>query len=546
MLIGVIGRRARLSTPSYNLTRSLSSLASSKIFHSPYKPIETPKESLFPFLREKGNWSEVADKVAVRCSTNSFAPITYKELDGRIIAAAHKLRSMGFKQGDVLNIHLHNCQQYIVSFLATAALGGTATTSNPVYVAKELATQQINSGAKFVVSSKSYEATVTKAAKESGLSDSVYWVEDDGCFANALPDPNLPMIEPDRPIDIHEDLVTLPYSSGTTGVPKGVMLTHSNMTSNILQTDGCSQVVKDDVLIGVLPLYHIYGMTVLMCYALARQSELVLLSKFEPPTFLDAMSKFKVTVGFLVPPIILFLAKHPIVKEYNLSSLKWIMSGAAPLDAATQKGLSEELNVPISQGWGMTELAPIGCVGDHFTPVWGSAGVLAPSTEGAVIDPSTGEGLPPMKEGELLIRGPQVMKGYLNRPEATAETIRDDGFLRTGDLAYYDESGNIFLVDRLKELIKVKGFQVAPAEVEGRLLELPQVADAAVIGVNDERSGQVPKAFVVLKEGESLTSAQAVDALRETLSEFKLPGEVVFVEAIPKSPSGKILRRMLS
>ena len=151
-----------------------------------------------------------------------------------------------------------------------------------------------------------------------------------------------------------------------------------------------------------------------------------------------------------------------------------------------------------------------------------------------------------MKEGELLIRGPQVMKGYLNRPEATAETIRDDGFLRTGDLAYYDESCNIFLVDRLKELIKVKGFQVAPAEVEGRLLELPQVADAAVIGVNDERSGQVPKAFVVLKEGESLTSAQAVDALRETLSEFKLPGEVVFVEAIPKSPSGKILRRMLS
>lgn len=221
------------------------------------------------------------------------------------------------------------------------------------------------------------------------------------------------------------------------------------------------------------------------------------------------------------------------------------MSGAAPLDAATQETLSAQLGIPIRQGWGMTELSPVGCTSPHETPlVHGTAGTLVASTEGMVVD-DEGNSLPVGELGELVIRGPQVMLGYLGRPEATAETIRPDGFLRTGDLAYFDEGGNIYIADRLKELIKVKGYQVAPAELEGRLLEIEQVADAAVIGVPDERAGELPKAFVVKKPDVELSEEAVRAALAEKLAPYKLPDQVVFVDEIPKSASGKILRRML-
>ena len=320
--------------------------------HSTLPPLTTPlpTKDLYPFLRKLGRWDEASDKVALRCSRDGFRPITYSELDGRVSAAAHALRALGFKQGDVINVHLHNCQQYVVAFFAAAALGGTVSTSNPAYVARELAGQHADSGSCMVLSSRDYENVVTAAAAESGLSaQQLHWVEDPECFANA-PATSAPPPLPEQPIDAARDIVALPYSSGTTGKPKGVMLSHLNMTCNVLQTAGALNVERDDCLIGVLPLYHIYGMTVLMCYALARQSELVLLSKFEPPSFLDAMSSFRVSHGFLVPPIILFLAKHPMVKDYDLSALKFIMSGAAPLDATTQQSLSTGLGCTIAQG----------------------------------------------------------------------------------------------------------------------------------------------------------------------------------------------------
>jgi len=346
------------------------------------------------------------------------------------------------------------------------------------------------------------------------------------------------------------DLLTVPYSSGTTGKPKGVMLSHLNVSVNILQLmvhiEGSGpQMKKEDYVMGLLPLFHIYGMVVPFLTALCSQSTVVLLPKFEPVSFLEAMQKYNVNHGHFVPPIILFLAKHPVAKKYKLSSLRSICSAAAPLDANTQKSLSEELGVPITQGWGMTELAPVATIDRGGPPTPGSAGTLLPGTVGKVIDPNTLEALPAGQPGELCIAGPQVMLGYLNRPDATEQTIMPDGFLRTGDNAYFDEAGHVYILDRLKELIKVKGLQVAPAELEGRLLELAEIVDAAVIGVPDERSGQLPKAFVVKKAGSQLDADQIKAALAKTLAEYKVPAYIEFVDSIPKSPSGKILRRTL-
>jgi len=285
-----------------------------------------------------------------------------------------------------------------------------------------------------------------------------------------------------------------------------------------------------------------------MSSVLACQTKLVLVPKFDPVQFLEAMQNDRISVGFLVPPILLFLTNHPMVKGYDLSAIRFILSGAAPLDSETQAGLAKKLSTSIRQGWGMTELAPYasgnlhkGCV---IMP--GSAGLLAPNTEGIIVDAETGESLPSGESGELLIRGPQVMLGYLNRPEATAETIRPDGFLRTGDLASFTPDGNIVITDRLKELIKVKGLQVAPAEIEGHLLAHDAIVDAAVIGVPDERSGQVPKAFIVTASGAELGAEAVREYLGASVAPYKVPEEVVFIEAIPKSAAGKILRKNLS
>ena len=279
--------------------RCISSIPPERIVQSPHEPLPLPLPTadLYTFVRTEGKWDEVADRTALRCSQNEFRAITYRELDGRIKAAAHQLTSMGFQRGDVLNIHLHNCQQFVVAFFATAALGGCATTSNPAYVAHELAMQHKDSGARFVLSSRDYEEVVAAAAAESGLSGRVSWVEDAECFANAPPVDGLTAPTPEPPVNGAEDTLALPYSSGTTGLPKGVMLSHQNLACNAMQNviaDRAAGVRRDDTLIGVLPLFHIYGMTVLMAYPMLMGAQVVLMHRFEPTAFLDAMATFKV------------------------------------------------------------------------------------------------------------------------------------------------------------------------------------------------------------------------------------------------------------
>jgi acyl-CoA synthetase (AMP-forming)/AMP-acid ligase II len=351
-------------------------------------------------------------------------------------------------------------------------------------------------------------------------------------------------------IDPAEDLVALPYSSGTTGLPKGVMLTHRNLVANICQCEGMEtfeQFREDDVCLAVLPFFHIYGMVVIMQWALAEGGTLIVMPRFDMEAFLGAVQTYHITKAPLVPPIVVGLAKHPAVDKYDLSSLRFIFSGAAPLGEAVAREAAKRVGCTLAQGYGMTEASPV----THLSPVrrpdfkLGASGMPVPNTEVKLVDTENGKELGPDQPGELWIRGPQIMKGYLNHPEATADAIDAEGWYHTGDIGYADKDGYFFIVDRLKELIKYKALQVAPAELEALLLTHPAVADAAVVPSPDEEAGEVPKAFVVLKAGQQATAAQLMDFVAGHVAPHKRVRLLEFIDQVPKSASGKILRRML-
>ena len=347
---------------------------------------------------------------------------------------------------------------------------------------------------------------------------------------------------PEIVVDPGSDLAAIPYSSGTTGLPKGVMLTHRNLVANVLQSEEVIRMESDDVVIGVLPFFHIYGQTVIMNMGLHNGAPIVTMPRFDLDQFLGLIEEHRVTIANVVPPIALALAKHPAVDGADLSSLRLIMSGAAPLGAELSDAVSTRLDVATVQGYGMTETSPV----THVCPIEpdrikaGTIGLPVPGTETRVVDPETRED---GRRGELLIRGPQVMAGYLNNESATRHTIDADGWLHTGDVAEVDDDGYFAIVDRLKELIKYKGFQVPPAELEAILITHPAVADCAVIGVPDEEAGELPKAFVVCS-GE-VEDDEILEFVAAKVSPQKKIRLLERIEAIPKSASGKILRREL-
>jgi acyl-CoA synthetase (AMP-forming)/AMP-acid ligase II len=350
---------------------------------------------------------------------------------------------------------------------------------------------------------------------------------------------------PEVPIDAANDIVALPYSSGTTGLQKGVMLTHRNLTSNLAQVTEVykEDIGDDDVAIGILPFFHIYAMMVILNWILRNGASIVILPRFDLEQFLTVLSRYRVSIAHLVPPIVLALAKHPMVDKFELS-LRWVFSGAAPLGVDLSEACARRLGCMVFQGYGLTETSPA----THLTPPddrnrLGSVGFPVPGTECKVVDPATREALGPGKDGELWMRGPQVMKGYLNQPGATAAAIDSDGFFHSGDIGHADEDGYFYIVDRLKELIKYKGLQVAPAELEALLLTHPGVADAAVIPVPDEEAGEIPKAFVVTRGDVTEDELKAFVASR--VAPYKKIRIFEKVDQIPKSPSGKILRRLL-
>lgn len=511
------------------------------IFRSPYPDVHIPDAPLTPLVLRKA--AEIPGKPAL-IDGPSGRTITYGQLAGAVRLVASSLAVRGFKKGDVFAIYSPNIPEYAIAFHAVSLVGGINTTANPLYTAEELAFQLNDSKAKYLLTVPMFLDKALEAAKHSKVEEVFVFGEAEGAtpFASLLKgDGNVP----DPGLNPREDLVVLPYSSGTTGLPKGVMLTHSNLVANIVQTEKVETISAEDVLVGILPFFHIYGMLVIMNASLYHGATIVTMPRFDMEGFLQLVQQYKISRAHLVPPIVLGLAKHPLVDQYDLSSLKVIVSGAAPLGADLTAACAKRLNCIVKQGYGLTETSPVTHVDldDPSKIKPGSVGRSIPNTEVRIVDNVEGKDPGVNERGEVWLRGPQVMKGYLNNAEATAMTIDADRWLHTGDIGYADEDGYFYIVDRVKELIKYKGMQVAPAELEAILLTHPAVADAAVIPVPDEEAGEIPKGFVVLK-GQA-TPAEIMDFVAGKVAPHKKIRQLEVIDQIPKSMSGKILRRLL-
>ena len=503
--------------------------------------VEIPDSAISDFVLEGA--AARGDKPAL-IDGPSGRTITYAELAQGVKSLASGLAARGFSKGDVLAVYMPNLPEYAIAFHGAASAGGKCTTVNPLYTANELTHQLEDSGARFLITVPPFLDAAKEAAESAGIDDLFVLGEAEGVkpVSELLGDPSG---APDPDIDPAGDLAVLPYSSGTTGLPKGVMLTHRNLVANLCQIDAAFPISDEDTLIGVLPFFHIYGMTVIMNQGLRSGATIVTMPRFDLEGFLDLLEKHKVTRTYVVPPIALALAKHPAVEGRDLGSVQTVMSGAAPLGGELAEAVAKRLGCTVIQGYGLTETSPVTHVVRPDGPnKAGSIGPALPNTECRLVDPESGEEVAEGERGELWIRGPQVMAGYLNNDEATKSTVDEDGWLHTGDIAVVDEDGFYSIVDRLKELIKYKGFQVAPAELEALIVNHPKVADVAVIGVPDEEAGELPKAFIV-PAGDDFDEDELKEWVAGQVSPQKRVRLIEQVEEIPKAASGKILRRVL-
>ncbi|KAF1793227.1 AMP-binding enzyme C-terminal domain [Phytophthora cactorum] len=478
---------------------SLASKQNSMIFTSRHPTLPIPDNAAIWYVVEQ-HARHIGDKPAFVCGVTGRT-ISYAQLLRMAKKICAGLAANGLQKGDIVILHSMNCIEYPVIFLALNRLGAICSQSSPQFTARELADQIEAAQAVAVISHKKFAAVAMKAATMHDISsDQVYTIGDggDSSFLQTiehliemdLPFPDLPPIDPNQ-------VVTLPFSSGTTGRPKGVELTARAMFAAGMIP--AYTVEKMDYLLGMLPFFHIMA-TLIFHISLYMGMSMVVLPGFQPNTLLHTAAKYKIKRLHLAPPLIKFLAKHPLELE---------------------QAVLKRLNVQVLQSYGMTEIAGVKCL-------------------------ETGADLPPNMHGELLFRGPTIMKGYFNNPEATRESFTKDGFLLTGDIGYIDDDGFVFIVDRLKELIKYKGHQVAPAEVEDVVNSHPQVADSGCVRGHDPMTGEeIPKVYVVLEDGSSLTADELMEYVAAKVTGYKCVREVEFVDSIPKSLSGKILRRVL-
>jgi len=526
-------------------------------FHSPFPDVEIPDTSLFEFLfGAVAEDEQLAGSVAL-IDGSTGAQTTYGELVGQVNALAGALAQRGFGPGDVAGILCPNLPAFVSVFHGILRSGGTATTINSLYTPGEIASQLSDAKATYLFTISLFLPQADEAAAKVGLApenivviDGSPEVAPERTSLRELLGTGAP--PPEVTIDAASHLAVLPYSSGTTGKAKGVMLTHRNLVANVAQDGSLLSLSDDDRLLAVLPFFHIYGMSVLMNASLWRGATIVTMPRFDLADFLRVISEYRATYVFIAPPVAVALAKHPMVDEYDTSSLKMVFSGAAPLDAELGRKVAERLHCKVRQGYGMSELSPV----SHSIPddrediPLGTVGLTIPNMECKIVDSATGEEIEIPEEGtsapgELWCKGPNVMLGYLGNSEATAETLDSDGFLHTGDVATVSAEGYVSIVDRVKELIKYKGYQVPPAELEALLLTHDGIADSAVIGVNDADGEEIPKAFVVRQPGAELSEEDVMSFVASKVAPYKKVRRVEFIDAIPKSAAGKILRKDL-
>jgi acyl-CoA synthetase (AMP-forming)/AMP-acid ligase II len=532
-------------------------------FASPFPPVHIPDVSLYDYLfGGLDARTEDLSRIAFVDGATG-ARLDFGALREQVLHTAGALAELGIAPGDVVGLLAPNSPAYGVAFHGVLRAGAAVTTITALATAQDVARQLTASGAVALIADPAVAPAALAGAARAGLSPErvilLRATEEQAAEAEGHPvlteliGRGLPA--PEVTIDPATHIAALPYSSGTTGRPKGVRLSHRNLVANLAQIEDLLGVRRDDVVMAVLPFFHIYGMTVLLNLALRLRARLVTLPRFDLSVFLDTMARQRVTFAFIAPPIAVAMAKHPAVDDHDLSELRVVFSGAAPLDGELGRALAERLGVVVVQGYGMSELSPV----SHFTPVSATGvscetvGFPVPNSVNLLLDPATGAEIPKpatgvSARGELCVKGPNVMLGYLDDSAATDALIDADGFLHTGDVATVDADGVVTIVDRIKELIKYKGYQVAPAELEALLLTDPRIADAAVIGVTDEEGEEVPKAFVVRGAGEraaALTADGVMDFVAQKVAPYKKVRRVEFLEAVPKSASGKILRREL-
>jgi acyl-CoA synthetase (AMP-forming)/AMP-acid ligase II len=461
---------------------------------------------------------------------------------GGVERVAAGLAARGFGRGDVLALSSPNLPEYALALYGAMAAGGAVTGANPLLTAGELAGQLADAGASALVTVPPFLDVARAAAEKAGVGEVLVFGEAEGAtpFASLLATRAAP---PEVGIDPAEDLAALPYSSGTTGLPKGVELTHANLVAQARQAQAVMGLREDDVVVGVAPFFHAIGQNLILPTSLRAGATVVTMPRFDLAGFLGLVQEYRATFTIVVPPVVLALAGHPMVDHYDLSSLRLLGCGAAPLGADVEQRCSDRLGCPVIQGFGMTEGTGALAIVPPDAPRPGSAGRLLPGTEARIVDPVGGGDLGPGRTGELWLRGPQVMRGYRNRPEATAATLAPGGWLRTGDLCYLDADGYLFVVDRLKELIKYKGYQVAPAELEALLCAHPAVADAAVVPRPDPVAGELPVAHVARRS--EVGAAELEAWVAERVAPYKRLRGVRFVDQVPRSPTGKLLRRLL-
>ncbi|MFC5501276.1 AMP-binding protein [Lysinimonas soli] len=521
------------------------------MFRSPYPDEVIPNVSVYDFLFRDLSADDAARVALIDGPTGDET--SYGALKAQIDLLAGALAARGIGIGDVVALHSPNVPAFATVFHGILRSGATATTVNALYTVEEMARQLQDSRATMLFTVSPLITVASESAAFAGIPDERIIVLDglDGytglrdLLAEGAPAPEVSF-------DPATHVAVIPYSSGTTGFAKGVQLSHTNLVANVAQCAPVLDVSDEDRILAFLPFFHIYGMTILLNLALSRHAALITLPRFDLAQFLQVIQDQKVSFVFIAPPVAVALAKHPLVDQFDLSSVRGMMSGAAPMDESLANAVTARLGVHMQQGYGMSELSPVSHVipPDRDDLSRGTIGFPIANIECKIVDVETGAELDMPAEGssrpgELWVRGPNVMLGYLGQEQATHETVDDDGFLHTGDIAQVNHDGSFQIVDRLKELIKYKGYQVAPAELEALLLTHPEIADAAVVAQPDPAAGEIPKAFVVRREGSALTEGDVMTFVAEHVAPHKKVRAVAFIDAVPKSSAGKILRKDL-